>query len=454
MSKPDPLAGELNQRALFLEGALSLVSDAVIVADMAGHVAYANSTATTLLGVAVTALEGALLESVLSLIDVVTGETIGDALNETHGGICDSSSRKAVLINGAEIPIIIEYKTSVVAGADGTPIGTAVVFRDIMRRRQAEEALQSREAALIANAAALFQEKERAHVTLNSIADSVVSTDFSGNITFLNNIAETMTGWNQSEALGRQLDEVFYLIDAETRRHVTCSAMLAIIQDRAVEPAEQTVLISRSGKELPISSRASPIHDREGGVVGAVMVAHDVSETRETTKKLTRLALLDTLTGLPNRIVLVDRLHQAIEWAQRHQQMLAVLFIDLDRFKPVNDQFGHAYGDSLLQQVADRLAHCVRGSDTVCRLGGDEFVILLSEIAHLVDPQTCADKVKAALREPFQIRGHAIEIGASIGIATWPKDAMDADALLVAADKAMSEAKASGRTFELGATGP
>ena len=445
MTPVDAPAGPLLQHTLFLEGALSLVGDAVIAVDLSGHVAYANPGALSLIGTTAQAMNGAMLSNSLSVIDVVTGETIGGALEQAmNDRLSPPITHKAVLLNGADVPIIIEYTISIIEGA-GAPIGAVIVLRDIMQRRQTEQALQSSEAALIANTAALFQEKERAQVTLNSIADSVVSTDFRGRITFLNNIAETMTGWSQAQAIGRQLDEVFCLSDAETRKRIACPAMRAIIEDRAVETADQTVLISRTGKEIPIANRAAPIHDRDGGVVGAVIVAHDVSEARETTKRLTRLALLDTLTGLPNRIVLVDRLNQAIEMAQRHEKKLAVLFIDLNKFKPVNDLLGHACGDELLRQVAGRLTHCVRASDTVCRLGGDEYVILLSEIAHDGDAELCAEKVRSAVNRRFLVQGHSIQIGASVGVAIWPHHAKDADSLLIAADKAMYDAKTESR---------
>jgi diguanylate cyclase (GGDEF)-like protein len=180
-------------------------------------------------------------------------------------------------------------------------------------------------------------------------------------------------------------------------------------------------------------------------VVGAVLVAHDVTAARAQVEKLARLALYDALTGLPNRFLLGDRLEQALERAQRVNGCVAAMFIDLDRFKPVNDSQGHAIGDQVLQEVARRLPTCARSSDTVGRYGGDEFVVILNEVARGHDAALCATKVIAALNLPFEIGGQRLSLGASVGIALYPTDAQDAPTLIKLADIAMYRAKASGR---------
>jgi len=296
-----------------------------------------------------------------------------------------------------------------------------------------------------ANSDDLFEEKERADVTLNSIGDAVMSTDEWCNVTYLNVVAEKLTGWSRSEAAGRPLTEVFNIVDAVTRERVLNPMDLAIRENRTVGLTPNCLLIRRDGVESAIEDSAAPIHDRRGQVTGAVMVFHDVSTARAVSLRMSYLAQHDALTDLPNRIMFGDRLTQAMISAKRRHERLALLFLDLDHFKHVNDALGHAIGERLLQSVAGRLLTCVRSSDTVSRQGGDEFVVLLSQVMHAQDAGIAADKILLALAEPHRITGHDIQITASIGIVTYPDDAADAESLLKNADFAMYQAKDSGR---------
>jgi diguanylate cyclase (GGDEF)-like protein/PAS domain S-box-containing protein len=294
-------------------------------------------------------------------------------------------------------------------------------------------------------AEALFEERERAQVTLNSIGDAVVSTDLAGQVTYLNAIAEILTGWSNVEAAGRPLEDVFRVVDATTREAAQNPMTLAMRQDKSVALTPNCVLVRRDGVETAIEDSVAPIHDRRGNVSGAVMVFHDVSVARAMTLKMSYLAQHDSLTDLPNRVLLKDRLNEAITLSSRHQRKLAVLFLDLDRFKNINDSLGHVVGDRLLQSVAKRLLSCVRHSDTVSRHGGDEFVILLWEVRHLQDAATTADKILQAMREPHQIDAHRLHITCSIGIVIYPDDGTDAETLMRKADVAMYRAKQSER---------
>lgn len=294
-------------------------------------------------------------------------------------------------------------------------------------------------------AEALFEEKERAQVTLNSIGDAVMSSDVQGNVTYLNVAAESMTGWSRTEAAGHPLEEVFRIVDATTRAVVQNPMALAIRENKTVGLTPNCILIRRDGAESAIEDSAAPIHDRRGQVTGAVMVFHDVSVTRALSLRMSYLAQHDSLTDLPNRVLLNDRLTQAIALAHRRRQRLAVLFLDVDRFKHVNDSLGHDVGDRLLQSAAQRLLACVRTSDTVSRQGGDEFVILLSEVTRAKDAAITAQKILLALRPPHCIDQHNLHLTVSIGISIYPDDGTDAETLMKHADFAMYHAKDRGR---------
>ncbi|MEO8304901.1 MAG: diguanylate cyclase [Betaproteobacteria bacterium] len=293
---------------------------------------------------------------------------------------------------------------------------------------------------------ALFLERERAQVTLDSIGDAVVSSDIAGNVTYLNAIAEKMTGWRRSDAMGQPLDRVFRIVDGSSHAPLLRHPMrLAIEQDTAVGLAANSVLVGRDGAETAIEDSAAPIHGRDGVVIGAVMVFHDVSESREVTAKMSHLAQHDFLTDLPNHQLLNGRITQAIAMARRYDRLLAVLFIDLDAFKDINDSLGHAIGDKLLQSVALRLTSSVRSSDSVGRKSGDEFVALLCEIAHAKDAASSAGKIIANVAAVHRIAGHDLHVTASVGISIYPGDGTNAEELLKAADAAMYEAKNHGR---------
>lgn len=317
------------------------------------------------------------------------------------------------------------------AMADAPGGGGRVLTVEDITARKAEEAL--------------FAEKERAQVTLNSIGDAVLTTDVDGNVTYLNLVAETMTGWARDEALGQPLAEVFHIVDGISRETARNPARLAMSEDRVVGLAAGCVLLRRDGVESSIEDSAAPIHNREGRVTGAVIVFHDVSESRAMAARMEHLAHHDFLTGLPNRALLNERLSQAIGMARRRGKQVALLFLDLDYFKYINDSLGHAIGDLVLQVVAERLVACVRTTDTVCRRGGDEFVILLSEIERIEDAARVADKLLQVFSRPQCIGGHALHVTLSIGISVYPDDGDCAETVLRNADTAMYCAKARGR---------
>ena len=292
---------------------------------------------------------------------------------------------------------------------------------------------------------ALSVEQDRAQVTLNSIGDAVICTDALGSITFMNVIAAKMTGWSSEEAGGRAMSEVFRILDSETREATPDPMERALRQDRTVHLPANSLLLRRNGSEVPIEDSVAPIHDRNGNAIGAVIVFRDVSAAKAMALQMAHSAQHDYLTGLPNRMLLNDRIDQAIALAPRHKKQVAVLFLDLDGFKHINDSLGHPVGDQMLQSIATRLVGCVRASDTVSRQGGDEFVVLLSESSQWEDAAITARKMLVAVAEPHQIGSHFLHITTSIGVSVFPDDGADAETLIKNADTAMYKAKENGR---------
>jgi diguanylate cyclase (GGDEF)-like protein/PAS domain S-box-containing protein len=292
---------------------------------------------------------------------------------------------------------------------------------------------------------ALFVEQERAQVSLNCIGDAVICTDMPGGITFLNVVSEKMAGWSREEAAGRPMAEVFRILDATSRKTIPNSMEPAVGQNRTVHLPSNCILIRRDGFEIPIEGCVSPIHDREGQAAGTVIVFRDVSAARAMALQVAHSARHDFLTGLPNRMLLHDRVDQAIALARRHARQLAVLFLDLDGFKYINDSLGHPTGDKLLQSIAKRLVDCVRGSDTVSRQGGDEFVVLLSEMQQSNDAAVAARRILQAVAEAHSIDQHDLHVTTSIGVSVYPSDGLDAETLIKNADTAMYQAKENGR---------
>ena len=292
---------------------------------------------------------------------------------------------------------------------------------------------------------ALFEEKERAQVTLNSIADAVICTDAAGNISFLNPVAESMTGCSLLEAIGRPLTDTFHIIDANTGDPAPNPMKAIAGRDRPARLPVNCILIREDGKEIFIEDSVAPIHDRAGKAAGSVLVFRDVTQARALAAQVIHLAEHDFLTGLPNRLLLNDRLGQAIAHAQRNHGIIALLFLDLDGFKHINDSLGHPAGDKLLQSVAKRLTACIRNPDTVSRQGGDEFLVVLQDIARPEDAAVTAQRILDCVAQIHFVDNHNLLVTASIGISIYPDDGFNAETLIKNADTAMYQAKAQGR---------
>ncbi|MDR3751939.1 MAG: EAL domain-containing protein [Terracidiphilus sp.] len=294
-----------------------------------------------------------------------------------------------------------------------------------------------------------FGNMNRAMVTLNSIGDAVICTDREGNISFLNPVAEAMTGWTLKEVAGHPLTEAFCIIDAATGQIAPNPMTKALGENSPAKMPVNCILIRRDGQHLFIEDSVAPIRDSNGMEAGAVMVVRDVTLARALSAQLIHLAEHDALTGLPNRLLLNDRLGQAIARASRDKALLAVLFVDLDGFKLINDSLGHRIGDQLLESVAKRLLKCIRTPDSVGRQGGDEFIVLLSDMQRPEDAAIAAKRILKAIAKPHFIANRDLHIAASVGVSIFPDDALDAETLIRNADTAMYKAKESGgQTFK------
>jgi diguanylate cyclase (GGDEF)-like protein/PAS domain S-box-containing protein len=303
---------------------------------------------------------------------------------------------------------------------------------------------------------ALYEAKERAQVTLNSIGDAVICTDLSGQITYVNRVAERMCGWSSDEAIGRPMAEIFPIVDRMRRKFP-----LDQLENLRRLPSEG-IIIRKDGREISIEQSVAPIHDRAARETGTVIVVRDVSAARIMQLQIEHTAEHDFLTDLPNRLLLSDRIGQAIAFAEGKDRRVAVLFLDLDGFKHINDSLGHPFGDKLLQSIAGRLVDCVRVTDTVSRQGGDEFVVLLWPEDRLEDGRSAlgrktskpemaehtaaaARRILKAVADTHALDGRELHVTASIGIGIYPDDGLDADALIKNADTAIYQAKESGR---------
>ncbi|MDH4274486.1 MAG: EAL domain-containing protein, partial [Gammaproteobacteria bacterium] len=292
---------------------------------------------------------------------------------------------------------------------------------------------------------ALFEAKERAEVTVRSIADGVITTDRTGAIQYLNPVAERLLGWSAAEVQGKDIAKILVTLDERTRQPQENPVSRSLATGAAVKPAEYTLLVQRNQREIPIEDSSAPLRDQHGNIIGAVLVLHDVSASRELANRLSWQATHDALTGLINRREFDHRVTQAALDAHSEHAEHALLYIDLDQFKVVNDSCGHVAGDVLLQQISTLMQQRMRANDTLARLGGDEFGVLLMNC-----PQTKAQEIAEGLlrcvrefrfvweRKPF-------DIGASIGLVMITRNSGDLASILYAADLACYSAKEQGR---------
>lgn len=333
----------------------------------------------------------------------------------------------AVRKNGKEIPVEIGLSPLEHSGGKKTIVSISDISDLVIAQQKLKE------------------EHERAIVTLNSIADGVITTDIDGEINSINPVAERLCGWQEADAVGRHISQVFMLANEKTGKKVNDPVLECLNKKAIVEPEKDVILINRLGLEIPIEDSAAPILDEQGLAIGAVVVFHDVSQTRARTHEIEYQANHDSLTGLLNRREFDRRVAQAINKTISSTRENCLLFMDLDRFKQVNDSAGHAAGDELLIQLTHLLSGKLRRRDTFARLGGDEFAIIL-EHCNIDLGLKIADKLRKTVAD-FRLtwEGNTYDIGVSIGVVPFTSHLKSADDLLKQADAACYQAKESGR---------
>lgn len=313
----------------------------------------------------------------------------------------------------------------------GVLIGVSGIVRDISIEATLKNALRV--------------QHERLKVTMDSIGDAVITTNALGQIDYLNPIAQKMTGWTLEEALGQPLNQVFNIINEKTRLPCPDPVQLCLTENRIFGLAEDTVLINKHGIEFGISDSAAPIRGKQNEVLGVVLVFHDVTQQRQMANEISFRASHDLLTGLLNRSEFEKVLSNHLGNHRVPFQMGALLFIDLDQFKLINDNCGHAAGDTVLREIAQLFLSCVRSSDSVARIGGDEFAIILAKC----DIEKAMNLAKMICRQVDQYRffyaQQKYRIGASIGLVLIDDQWSNINDIMQAADSACYEAKRSGK---------
>jgi diguanylate cyclase (GGDEF)-like protein/PAS domain S-box-containing protein len=402
--------GRRRRSEVLTQAILASAPDAVVVVDDDGSVVEFNPAAERMFGVR---------------RDTVVGSALEDGMLQPsspsdRGPVDGSYEATATRSDGATFPA--EVSTAPIIGVDARL--RVLYVRDISERRRAQRAVY--------DLAAIIESSE----------DAIISKTLDGVIESWNAGAERLYGHTAAEAIGRRIS----LVEPLGRPDESPAVLALIRRGRPIENLE-TVRVRKDGAEVHVSLTVSPIVDARGRVIAAAEIGRDITARKRADQRVAYLAYHDDLTGLPNRLMFGEHLDLALARAQRHGRQVAVLYVDLDDFKQVNDTYGHEAGDQLLRQIARRLERATRATDLVARHGGDEFIVLVADLPAGPDPaareiaRTIAAHVEQALAAPAVLDGATITAGGSVGIAVYPEDATTSDALLRQADAAMYQSK-------------
>ncbi|MCP4302177.1 MAG: EAL domain-containing protein [Gammaproteobacteria bacterium] len=409
-------------------GLFENVIDGVYIASREGEIITANPALVEMLGYAnVDDLKAAGMTSVL-YVNPIDRERVFARLEAE--GVVKNFEYRLRRKDGKKI-VVLENSRAVYDKA-GNVTAHEGTITDITDRKRAETRV--------------FEEKERAEVTLQSIGDGVITTDADGNVDYINPVAQDLTGWDMRSVKGTRITEIMMIVNEHTRASVENPVVRCLKEGRVITLAENSILITRNGDEVPIQDSAAPIRDRIGNIIGSVMVFHDVSKETRLFRQLSYQASHDTLTGLVNRREFENHLIGAFEQIRHNSEaMHALLYVDLDQFKVVNDTFGHTAGDALLRQLTELIQASIRSSDVLARLGGDEFGILLERC----DEQRAievAESIRGSIEGyRFEWQESFTTIRCSIGVVLVTSENADVAAVMSSADVACYSAKDMGR---------
>lgn len=319
-----------------------------------------------------------------------------------------------------------------------TPTLHLAAVTDITDKKAADEALRGAMEKLA-------ESEAQNRLILNAAGEGIYGVDCQGNGIFVNAAASKMLGYEVQELLGKPMHKLIHHSRADGSPYPLekCPAQISLDDGQLTRAMDETFW-RKDGSHFPVEYTSTPIY-RKNRLAGAVITFRDISLRKQAEEQMLRLAHYDAITGLPNRVLFLDRLKQELKKSQRAEKPLALMFIDLDDFKEINDTMGHDKGDLLLKDAARRLCACVRETDTVARIGGDEFTIIMSSLDDTDSVERVMQYIRARFAEPFQLGDQLAYVTASIGITLYPKDAEDIDGLLKNADQAMYAAKHHGR---------
>ncbi|MEW6094421.1 MAG: diguanylate cyclase [Chloroflexota bacterium] len=362
-----------------------------------------------------------------------------------------------VAINKDGSPFDVHLSAGIINGKDGMPLGIVGLYSGTAQSQpmaleartnlglQIEQLTSelNRETAERQRAETALRDSEnRFRSIVQNAADAIIIFDSQENILFWNQAAEKMFGYSIYETTGRQFASMMAERFHQVYRQET-EKVIATGQVSQIGKMVEITGLRRDNSEIPLELSLSSWKTKEGILFTAIL--RDLTERKRNEQMLQHLATYDSLTNLPNRLLFLDRLSHAVNSAERHSRRMAVIFLDLDGFKTVNDSFGHENGDRVLEETSRRLTGCLRKSDTIGRLGGDEFAILLENVTGLEDTTIVVKKIIRAIQLPYTVSGQQIHLTVSLGISFYPEDGKDPQSLLRAADAAMYIIKEHGK---------
>lgn len=409
-------AGERRYRALY-----DTAPVAFMVTDRQGRITGWNRRAEEMFGWSAAQIRGR------HYIDLLVPEAERDEMDRSVGGLFGSGGTSRSLnwnLTRDGRRVLCEWTNAAMFDEQGEVRSVLSLGVDVTLRWRIEQALRESE--------------ERFRLLAENAPDVIWTMDLEGRFTYVNPAVERLRGYSVEEVLGERLEQAFTPESYEQAREGLEQLLRTGDLPRHHWELEQTC---KDGSTVWVEIIVKVLRDAQGRPQGLLGITRDITERRAAEAQLEHLAHHDVLTGLPNRALYQDRLEQALERVGRRGGEVALLYVDLDDFKGVNDRYGHEAGDQVLREIARRLRECVRASDTVARIGGDEFTVILGEVARREDVQRVADKILRSIAQPVRLPTGIARLGASVGVAVFPRDATDAEGLLRRADHAMYRAK-------------